>query len=259
MILPQIFLFPGSEGDSEQTHPLKSSSQEPSESSTPGFETDERRVSPPEGFRTEHIIQIEEPETPESPTKTLYITKEEDLTLQKPLTPTPSIHSHTPTTDQEQILSASSLEAQYKSMTGTPSMTSMKAFPPSPAISMPPTTKAESVTSTTSMKRKTTESSALTTSAAPIKSMMPSDSTATAIKPESTAASSIKTTSAKTSIKPTPSESLTPTPTSSKPAEHLRSPSSRSARVTPAHSPTPSVKTDKGKSKVTGKVVSGWL
>lgn len=217
-----LILFSGSEDGSEQTHPLKSSSQEPSEPSTPGF--DGRRVSPPEGFKTDHIIQIEDQETLESPSKTLYITEEEDLTLQKPITPTPSIHTPIP---EEQILSASSLEAQYKSMTST------MAYPPL----------ATSVTPTATEKTASAES------------------TATLTKPESMPA--VVKPTPKTPMKPTPdaasSSALTPTPSSSKATEHLKSPSPRSAKITPAPSPIPSMKTDKGKSKVTGKVVSGWL
>lgn len=104
---------PGSEGGSEQTRPLKSSSQEPSEPSTPDFDpADGSRLPPPEELQSiDHVITIE----PDTPTKTLYITQEEDLNLQKPITPTPSIHSQS-----EQILSASNLESQYKQMTSEP-------------------------------------------------------------------------------------------------------------------------------------------
>ncbi|KAM3966006.1 transient receptor potential [Aphomia sociella] len=99
----------GSEVGSEQTRPLKSSSQEPSEPSTPDFDpiSDKRFTPPPQFDVKEHIIQIDDPETP---TKTLCMTKEEDTNLQSPITPTPSVQS-------EQILSASALDTQYKQMT----------------------------------------------------------------------------------------------------------------------------------------------
>ncbi|KAJ8728725.1 hypothetical protein PYW07_006421 [Mythimna separata] len=161
----------GSEGGSEQTRPLKSSSQEPSEPSTPAFDpVDGSRLPPPAEFQsTDHVITIE----PETPTKTLYITQEEDSNLQKPITPTPSVHSQS-----EQILSASSLESQYKKMTSEP-----------PTVVVTPD----------------------------------------ASEPE-----------------------RSPARSSTQP---------RSARVSPSPSasPSPSYGRDRGKSKVTGRVVSGWL
>lgn len=257
-----FILFAGSEA-SIQTRPLKSSSAEPSEPTTP----DQRRVSPPEGFRTDHVIQIE-PDSPPTSPKTLYMTKEEDSPLQKPLTPTPSVHTpsrvHTPevypptpklpppapkihpptpkippapttiaptpkispptpsTAEREQILSASSLEAQYKSMTETPKPTSSPV--PPKAETVPSTSDRESVT--------------------PRLPSSPTPRPTTPMKPPVIPSSS------KTPTKPS---------LSSTSSEHLRSPSPRSARVSPTASPSPSVKTDKGKSKVTGKVVSGWL
>ncbi|XP_050551804.1 transient receptor potential protein isoform X2 [Spodoptera frugiperda] len=114
-----------SEGGSEQTRPLKSSSQEPSEPSTPAFDpVDGSRLPPPTEFQsTDHIITIE----PDTPTKTLYITQEEDSNLQKPITPTPSVHSQS-----EQILSASSLESQYKKMTSDPPSVTITPDPSEP-------------------------------------------------------------------------------------------------------------------------------
>ncbi|KAH9643810.1 hypothetical protein HF086_002308 [Spodoptera exigua] len=114
-----------SEGGSEQTRPLKSSSQEPSEPSTPAFDpVDGSRLPPPAEFQSkDHIITIE----PDTPTKTLYITQEEDSNLQKPITPTPSVHSQS-----EQILSASSLETQYKKMTSEPPSVTVTPDPSEP-------------------------------------------------------------------------------------------------------------------------------
>ncbi|XP_052749802.1 transient receptor potential protein [Galleria mellonella] len=93
----------GSEGGTERTRPLKSSSQEPSEPCTPDFDPINDKL-----FTAvkDHVIQIDEPETP---TKTLCMTKDEDTNLQTPITPTPSVRS-------EQILSASALDVQYKQM-----------------------------------------------------------------------------------------------------------------------------------------------
>ncbi|XP_026318010.1 transient receptor potential protein-like [Hyposmocoma kahamanoa] len=191
----------GSEGGSEQTRPLKSSSQEPSEPSTPGYDPiSDKRLPPPPQFDTkEHIVQIEEPE---SPSTTLYITKEEDYCLQKPLSPTTNECSQL-----EQILSASTLDSQYRQMTkdpelGLPEASSSKVSEQSPVIS-------ESTSGTPKF------SSTLT---AP-----------------------------------------SPSPTTSSPTTPRHTSSPRSSGVSPAISPSMTTKTDKGKSKVTGKVVSGWL
>nr|XP_021196624.2 transient receptor potential protein [Helicoverpa armigera] len=122
----------GSEGGSEQTRPLKSSSQEPSEPSTPAFDpADGSRLPPPTEFQsTDHVITIE----PDTPTKTLYMTEEEDSNLQKPITPTPSVHSQS-----EQILSAASLEAQYKQMTSEVPVVVTSEPPTGAMTSDPPT------------------------------------------------------------------------------------------------------------------------
>ncbi|XP_075982194.1 transient receptor potential isoform X1 [Anticarsia gemmatalis] len=153
----------GSEGGSEQTRPLKSSSQEPSEPSTPAYDpASGSRLPPPAEFSSDHVITIE----PDTPTRSLYITQEEDSNLQKPITPTPSVHS-------EQILSASNLETEYNKMVEAPIVT------------------------------------------------------------------------------------VTPDPSEDRPRSRASVSTPRSARVSP--SPTPSYGRDKGKSVVTGKVVSGWL
>ncbi|XP_053616411.1 transient receptor potential protein isoform X2 [Plodia interpunctella] len=195
----------GSEGGgSEQTRPLKSSSQEPSEPSTPAFDPiSDRRFTPPAQFDSkDHIIQIDEPETP---TKTLCMTKEEDSILQKPITPTPSVHS-------DQILSATALEEQYKSMATTIPETKLSLTPdpekpvsPQPSIydSRPPPT----------LDPRT-----------PSRHYTPISGSSSNLGPRPTSRSSLS--------------------------------SPRSGRVSPSPSPTP---TDKGKSKVTGKIVSGWL
>lgn len=111
-----MYISSGSENGSEQTRPLRSSSQEPSEPSTPGFDTPSTpRVPPPVEFATtDHVITIE----PDTPTRNLYMTQKESSSLQKPITPTPSIHSQS-----EQILSASSLEQELSKMTETPTST----------------------------------------------------------------------------------------------------------------------------------------
>uniref|UniRef100_A0A2A4J182 Uncharacterized protein n=2 Tax=Heliothis virescens TaxID=7102 RepID=A0A2A4J182_HELVI len=166
----------GSEGGSEQTRPLKSSSQEPSEPSTPAFDpVDGSRLPPPSEFQsTDHVITIE----PDTPTRTLYMTEEEDSNLQKPITPTPSVHSQS-----EQILSAASLESQYRQMTSEV---------PVVVTSEPPTVVVTSEVS----------------------------------EPEAS-------------------------------PRRLSFTTPRSARVSPAASP--SYGPGRGKSKATGKVVSGWL
>ncbi|KAL4713494.1 hypothetical protein ACJJTC_010479 [Scirpophaga incertulas] len=199
----------GSDGGSEQTRPLKSSSQEPSEPSTPAFDPiSNRRLPPTEQFKSkDHIIQIEEPDLP---TASLCMTKEEETRLQKPITPTPSVHS-------EQILSASSLEIQYKQMKSPPPviMTPPPPESPAPPIPLPP-----ELASRQGLRLGTSSP-----------------------KPESS--------TSKTTVRTDLSPSKTDKPRSSL----------GSQRVSPSPSPTPSISvaTDKGKSKVTGKIVSGWL
>ncbi|KAL0829971.1 hypothetical protein ABMA28_003435 [Loxostege sticticalis] len=201
-----------SEGNSEQTRPLKSSSQEPSEPRTPDFDPiSDRRLTPPAQFDTkDHIIQIEEPE---SPTRTLCMTEDEDTRLQKPITPSPSVRS-------EQILSASALDSQYKQMVPPPVIMT----PPPPDSPPPPVPIQQAI------------------SRPPSRSTLSKSPVPESSKPESSRS--------KESISPRPEDS------SPRPGSSLGS-----ARVSPSPSPTPShtVKSDKGKSKVTGKVVSGWL
>ncbi|XP_052744568.1 transient receptor potential protein [Bicyclus anynana] len=151
----------GSDGGSEQTRPLTS---ETSDTGTPDSGPADKKPEP-----KDHVIQIDEPE---SPSKSLYMTKEEDENLQKPMSPTPSGLSQ-----PEQILSAATLETdQEKAKSDAPSV--VITVPEEPEKPKPP-------------------------------------------KP--------------------PKE---PKPTSSKPDPPP---------------PKPSIVTDKGKSKVTGKIVSGWL
>ncbi|CAF4762491.1 unnamed protein product [Pieris macdunnoughi] len=89
---------PGGSNQKEATQPV----EEPKPNTgSPGSEA---RVE-----KKEHVIQIEN--EPESPSKSLYITKEEDSNLQKPITPTPSLHSKSE--KPEQILSAATLEKDH--------------------------------------------------------------------------------------------------------------------------------------------------
>lgn len=181
------YIFLGSEGGSEQTRPMKSSSQEPSEPSSPGFNSiSDKGLPPPPQFDTkEHIIQIDEPE---SPSRTLYMTKEEDYCLQKPITPSTSECSQA-----EQILSASALDSQYRQMTKDPELGL-----PGACCSV---------------------------------SEVPARSKSTSGTPE-------------------------PRSTVIAPSSGTCSPSTPRHTSSPSRSPT---KTEKGKSKATGKVVSGWL
>ncbi|RVE51850.1 hypothetical protein evm_003470 [Chilo suppressalis] len=243
----------GSEGGSEQTRPLKSSSQEPSEPSTPAFDPiSDRRFTPPVQFDTkDHVIQIDELE---SPTSALCMTKEEDTRLQKPITPTPSVHS-------EQILSASSLDSQYRQMMSPP---------PSVVAPCPPGTKLPSVL-TPSPSRSTIESPStvtkpLTITKSPPPVIMtppPPESPAPPIPLTPDIASRPESRSARTEISTPRPEASSPRPEtlSSKPERPKSSLSTQ--RVSPSPSPFPSPSrspiTDKGKSKVTGKMVSGWL
>ncbi|XP_068623201.1 transient receptor potential protein [Battus philenor] len=179
----------GSQGGSKEAKETKSPSQAPTTSAS---------KEPAKSESKDHIIQIEEPEG-ESPSKNLYITKEEDSNLQKPLKPT--------TKAEEQILSAATLEAQHSGK--------------KPADTKPSSdTKTSTDTKTTTS---TTESKPLTTTA----ESKPSTST-TESKPSTTKES-----------KPSSSEE------------------SKSAPKPAASKPAPTG--DKGRSKVTGKIVSGWL
>ncbi|XP_013171664.1 PREDICTED: transient receptor potential protein [Papilio xuthus] len=140
----------------------------------------------------DHIIQIEEPEG-ESPSKSLYITKEEDSNLQKPIQPTPSKSE-----PAEQILSATALAAQAKDTKPEPK---------------PSTTESKPETSTESKPTESTEPK-------------------TKEKPES-----------KPAVVFSEEPKSSPKPSTSAPK--------------PASKPPPMG--DKGRSKVTGKIVSGWL
>lgn len=174
---------------------MKSSSQEPSEPSTPEFDPiSDKRLPPPPQFDTkEHIIQIEEPE---SPSKTLYITKDEGYCLQKPIVPSTSECSQS-----EQILSASALDSQYRKMTKDPEL----GLPGACSSKV---------------------------------SEIPARSESTSVSPEPR---SIVTASSTSFVTPTPV-------TSSATTRHTSSPR-----------PSVTTTTEKGKSKATGKVVSGWL
>ncbi|XP_063831875.1 transient receptor potential protein isoform X1 [Ostrinia nubilalis] len=219
-----------SEGCSEITRPLKSSSQEPSEPRTPEFDPiSDRRLTPPAQFDTKHhIIQIEEPE---SPTRTLCMTQDEDTKLQKPITPTPSIKS-------EQILSASALDSQYKQMMTPPPVIMTPPPPESPA---PPIPIQQAISRPAS--RSTLSKSPMPESRSPIPESRSPIPESKSPQPESSSRQESR------SRSPRPETSTT------RPMSSLGS-----SRVSPSPSPTPSMAiSDKGKSKVTGKMVSGWL
>lgn len=219
----------GSEGGSEQTRPLKSSSQEPSEPSTQEFDpVNDRRLTPPPQFEStkDHVIQIEEPETTTSTRSPLYITKEEDVKLQKPIAPSPS--------QDTQILSASALESQYKHMITMPEPT---VTPPTPLKTLPVTSDHTASTSDSKIPEPSGSKSGETTER--------SDSS-----------------KSKDSQTSGGSRADVPEVKVKAPKKSTLGSPSRSAKVTPAPSPSPSSKSifsDRGKSKVTGKTVSGWL
>ncbi|KAG7304766.1 hypothetical protein JYU34_010121 [Plutella xylostella] len=225
-------------GTSEQTRPLKSSSQEPSEPSTPAFDpvTDKRLPPPPQFESTpDHIIQIEDPE-PTASKPHLYITKEEDVKLQKPITPTSSIKS----SSGSQILSASALESKYKEMTASPTPSSR----PVSATSVRPETSVPTRPGTSTSTRPES-----------------SPSSSTPAIPESTSRASIKP-EASSSLRPgsSTSESSKPkTPEAKGPKKSTLASQTASISPSPSPSPTPCYRSDKGKSKVTGKTMSGWL
>ncbi|CAH0718988.1 unnamed protein product, partial [Brenthis ino] len=173
----------GSAASSEQPT-LKPTSSGPSPPSTPASTTkSDKETTPPKTPDTkEHVIQIE----PESPSSSLYITKEEDKNLQKPISPTPSGPS-------EQILSAATLEADQKEE------------------------KSKSVKIDVEEPKKEEESK-------------PKDSK--------------------------PKEPKETKPKEPKPPKDSAGPSRPPPSTAP---PKPALPTDKGKSKVTGKIVSGWL
>lgn len=180
--------YAGSDGGSASTAAVKSSSQEPSTSSSPKQETTKPETQKPTKPDTkDHVIQIE-PEAG-SPSKSLYITKEEDSNLQKPIKPTTSTDGKS-----EQILSAATLAAQH---------TETKPPDDKPQTASPPPPKEES---------------------------KPAVKVSTADEGPSASA-------------PKPSTSA-PKPSTSAPKP-------------PASKPPPVG--DKGRSKVTGKIVSGWL
>ncbi|KPJ19923.1 Transient receptor potential protein [Papilio machaon] len=172
--------------DTATEQPKETKQEKPTTSTTKEDTTDKASKS-----SKDHIIQIEEPEG-ESPTKSLYITKEEDSNLQKPIQPTPSKSE-----PAEQILSATALAAQAKD------------------------TKPEPKPSTTETKPETS----------------------TASKPAE-------------STEPKPKAKPDPKPSGST-EEPKSSPKPSTSAPKPASKPPPMG--DKGRSKVTGKIVSGWL
>ncbi|XP_046971020.1 transient receptor potential protein [Vanessa cardui] len=163
----------GSQAKTEEQKQTKPSPQEPSKSGDTSASKPDKETTPQKkGESKDHVIQIEEPE---SPTSSLYMTKEEDKNLQKPISPTPSGPS-------EQILSASTLESDQQKDSKTPSVTITVEEPKDDKPKEP--------------KKK----------------------------------------------EPKPKESPGPSKLSPSPGP-----------------PKPGIVTDKGKSKVTGKIVSGWL
>ncbi|XP_026490381.2 transient receptor potential protein [Vanessa tameamea] len=163
----------GSQAKTEDQKQSKSSPQEPTKSTDATASKSDKETTPQKnGESKDHVIQIEEPE---SPTSSLYMTKEEDKNLQKPISPTPSGPS-------EQILSASTLESDQQKDSKTPSVTITVEEP---------------------------------------KDDQPKEPKKKEPKPKESAGTS----------------RLSPSPAP----------------------PKPGIVTDKGKSKVTGKIVSGWL
>ncbi|XP_037292191.1 transient receptor potential protein [Manduca sexta] len=212
----------GSEVSSEQTRPLKSSS-ETSEPRTPDFDpVNDRKLPPPAEFH----VQIE----PDTPTHS----SAEESSVQDLITPTGSLKSH-----KEQILSATALDSQYKQM-----------ISPSPDFDM----KQSASVFLESEKSSPVKSSYLE----PFDSSKSPSSSIKSTKTDSKFVSASLETQMAPSRLSVASESRSPDKrlsTSSSP----KSTSSRSSRVSPS-SPTPSMgAVDRGKSKVTGKFVSGWL
>lgn len=172
-----LFNISGSEGKTEEAKQTTAPPKEAAGASTAAPAKTEKPPSPEKKSESkDHVIQIEEPESPSS---SLYITKEEDKNLQKPISPTPSGPS-------EQILSASTLEADQQKEAKAPSIT----------ITVEEPKKSEEEKEPKEPKKKE-------------------------LKPKES---------------PGPSR-LSPSPAP----------------------PKPGIVTDKGKSKVTGKIVSGWL
>ncbi|VVD01669.1 unnamed protein product, partial [Leptidea sinapis] len=109
--VPKPAVSPKPSEPPKQTDPPKPTDPKPTKE-IPKTSTTAPPAEAAKAEQKDHVIQIDEPE---SPTKNLYITKEEDSALQKPLTPTPSVHSKSE--KSEQILSASKLEADHGAST----------------------------------------------------------------------------------------------------------------------------------------------
>lgn len=185
-----------------------------------------------------HIIQIE----PDTPTKNLYITKDESANLQKPIIPTPSIHSQ-----PEQVLSASALEKQYKEMVDTVSYTRDSKMGSTVLIQ----TKQCEPASPDCNRLRVADDASKSTSGLSVSNSKKETKLISASLEVQMAPPTISTSSeAKSSERARLTSSRSSSPIS---------PSARYSRVSPS-SPTPSMaSSDKGKSKVTGKIVSGWL
>lgn len=226
------------ERSTTQTKPIKSSTQGTSETKTLDFEAINNKKLTSSLELQEHVIQIE----PETPTKNLYITKDEDANLQKPITPTPSVHSQS-----EQVLSASALEKQYKQLIDTVSYTRDSKKGSKVLIQ---TKKSESAKA--DYDRLT---AAYEDSKSPSRLSVPDSKKQTKL-----ISASLETQMAPPRLS-TGSEasSLERSRLSSSRSSSPVSPNSRYSKVSPP-SPSPSmVSSDRGKSKVTGKIVSGWL
>lgn len=161
------------------------------------------------------------------------MTKEEDFTLQKPITPTPIAHSQS-----EQILSATALAAQYDQTTPLTPQTISQSVTPQITPQKIPTVSEKTPQVTTQ----------ITSDIATPKTIQAPSS-----KPEIIPPSTPKV------IPPSPQKPSTSTlaPKDSRKKSSLSTP-----RVSPSPSPTHSMSSmasGKGKSKVTGRVVSGWL
>ncbi|XP_021207719.2 transient receptor potential protein isoform X2 [Bombyx mori] len=211
--------------DSIKTKPLKIYSGDHTEPNTPSMDGNYHHFPSPES--QDHVIQIE----PDTPTKNLLLMKEEERNLQDPTAKSPSLKQN------EQILSASALESQY-----TQASSSRTSITKGGTEKLP----YKSCLKYTNDTPKNVESAIPSTSRLSRKdSKLVSASLQSQMAPSRFSQSNVT---------KSPDKSLASSKTSSP-----KSLSPRSPRVVPS-SPTPSIMSaGKGKSKATGRIVSGWL
>ncbi|XP_072945473.1 transient receptor potential protein [Epargyreus clarus] len=220
---------PATSGESEAKSPQKTEASEK-----------QQAPAPPSGEK-HVVIQMEH----ESPNKNLYMTKEEDEKLQKPLEPTP-----TPA-GPELVLSAATLEADHKTTEGA------GQEEPKPTEGSPPT---EEPKPTEGAEGSPAEGEGSSAPEGNDKPSEPSEQPASDQPADSDSKQTESKSEEKTDSESKPAESTSDQPETSKKDESgtkEKKPKKDKPKFTPA--PVPTTVGGRGKSKATGKMISGWI